>query len=104
MKFRCSLSELHLSGQPGHDAGHKVNQNHRTHHEEEHGHRHAGDIGQLLARHALQHKQVEAHRWRNLRHLDYKDDEDTKPDWVNARFLNRWHEHAHGQYHHGDAV
>jgi hypothetical protein len=96
--------QLHLLRQPSNQAGEEIQQQHGQYHEEEHGQRHSCDVGQLPARHALHHKQVEAHRRRDLRHLDHDDDKDAKPDRINARFEHGGHDHAHREHHHADAI
>src|SRR3989344_151630 len=62
-------SALHLAWQPEHDVGHEIRQDDRNDHQCEQRQRSAGDPGNFAARHALQHKEVEAHRRRDLRHL-----------------------------------
>ena len=51
-----------------------------------------GDIPDVLACHGLQDKQVNAYRWRDLRHLNDDHQEDAEPDRVDARLLGNGHD------------
>ena len=99
-----NCSKLHLLRHPGDNGREEINQQDSHHHEEEHGQGGFGDPKQIFASHALQYEQVKADRRRDLRHLNDQDNEDAKPQGVNARFLNGGHDHAHGQNDHGDAI
>src|SRR5690606_1022477 len=95
---------LHVARQPGGDFRHGVDDQHGGDHQQEHGQRHARQIGQLFPGHAGQHEQVETHGWRDLRHFDDKDQEDAEPDQIYASGVDGGQQQAHGQHDDGNAV
>ena len=62
------------------------------------------DPGDLAARHALQHEEIEADRRRDLRHLDDQHDEDAEPQQIDAGLLHGGQDDAHRQHDHRDAI
>ncbi|MPL74769.1 hypothetical protein SDC9_20586 [bioreactor metagenome] len=57
-----------------------------------------------MARHPLQHEEVEAHRRGDLRHLDDDDDEDAEPDQVDPGRADHRLDDRHRQHHRRDPV
>ncbi len=74
------------------------------HQAEEEGNRRAGDGVAVLARHVLQHEEVESHRRCDLGDFHQQHDEDAEPHQVEAGLLDHRQDHRAGEHDHADAV
>mmetsp|Transcript_13167 Transcript_13167/g.17341 ORF Transcript_13167/g.17341 Transcript_13167/m.17341 type:complete len:222 (+) Transcript_13167:1115-1780(+) len=99
-----SVIGSHLFGQVGHDRREKNDEDKGCNHQEKEWQRRAGNSQDIATGQRLQHKEIEANWWGNLRHLNHDHQENTEPERINPRLKNHGHDDRRREHHDGNPV